>query len=357
MNAITGRAGFSDPTVKVGDIPLSRFLAAAQAPDQRAAADYLGNGAIEVNMYETEIADIIRRESVFLNRVDRVPANGHPHRFFDQSAIATAAFTNPRSIAPSATSPTRNEDAVYIKAIAGQTNFGLFDVDVTRMQGQFAYVEAKDIEDITSGIIVTSAAAAWNGTASAISDSTTQSYCGLLTQITNQYTIGLGASIIDGLKAKVAAMVANQTYKVRPSAIYVNPILADLIDQEAKAAHIELPNVTVAGVVVTGLQTQAGLLPLVSEPYIPADASGSYGFAAPGSGNSNYFAAILDEKMIEMPVVTGGDGNMKPRIFQLGLLSGLQGQYVGILFDAVVAKLPAYGHAVVAVVRPTVTAI
>jgi hypothetical protein len=32
----------------------------------QAAADFLGNGAIEINKYESEIYDIIRRTSVFL---------------------------------------------------------------------------------------------------------------------------------------------------------------------------------------------------------------------------------------------------------------------------------------------------
>jgi hypothetical protein len=72
-----------------------------------------------------------------------------------------------------------------IKAITAQTNFGLFDVDVTRMQGQFAYLEAKDIEDITSGIIVTEASAVWNGTDTSLTTPTTIQYVGLLTQITN----------------------------------------------------------------------------------------------------------------------------------------------------------------------------
>lgn len=340
-------AGFAGGDAQVNGVPIQRLLA---------SADFLGNGAIEVNRYETEIVDIIRRESVFLNRNEFSPANGHPHRFFDQSAIATGGFTDPRSISPSASGPTRNEKAVYLKAVTGQTNFGLFDVDVTRMQGQFAYLEAKDIDDITSGIVVTEASAVWNGTATAISDSSTQSFCGLLTQITNQATIALGASIIDGIKAKVASMMANTTEAPRPTAVYVNPILNDLIDREAKAAHIELKTMEVAaGVVVTAINTQAGVLPLIPDPYLPATTDTSYGFSSPGSGNSNYFAVILTERMVELPVVHGADGNLRPRIFQLGLLAGLQGQYVGIHFPAIVAKRPATAHAVVAVVRPTVT--
>jgi hypothetical protein len=34
------------------------------------------------------------------------------------------------------------------------------------------------------------------------------------------------------------------------------------------------------------------------------------------------------------------------------LLSGLQGQYVAIKFDAIIAKGPGYAHQIVCVVRP-----
>jgi hypothetical protein len=53
-----------------------------------------------------------------------------------------------------------------------------------------------------------------------------------------------------------------------------------------------------------------------------------------------------------MPVVHGGDGNLNPRLFQLGLLAGLQGQYVGILFDALIVKGATYAHRLVQVLRP-----
>ena len=36
--------------------------------DLRAAADFLGNGAIEINRYEAEIYDIVVRKSVFKSR-------------------------------------------------------------------------------------------------------------------------------------------------------------------------------------------------------------------------------------------------------------------------------------------------
>lgn len=326
--------------------------ATAQFQSMKAAADTLANGAIEVNMYEQEIADIVRRDSVFLSRVESPPATGAPHRYFEQTAIVSGGFTDPRNITPSAGGPTRVERSAVIKAITGQTNFGLFDVQVTQQQGQFAYVEAKDVNDIISGIVTTAAAAVWNGTDTSLTTPTTTQYMGLLRQITNTSQIAIGASIIDGIKAKVASIVANPTYKVKPTAIYINPILGDYIDREAKAGAIKLTEVVVGGVTVSALETQAGRLPLITEAFLPATTDNSYGFTAPGSGNSNYFAVIVTESWIEMPFINP-NGSKDPQLFQLGLLSGLQKQMVGVWFNTVIAKGPSYAHAVVAVTRPT----
>ncbi|MBM7045434.1 hypothetical protein [Rhizobium lusitanum] len=321
--------------------------------DISAAADFLGNGAIEVNRYEDEIVDLVRRESIALQRFDAVPATGHPHRYFEQTAIATAAFTDPRAISPTPSGPTRVERAAFIKALTAQTNLSLFDVDVTRMQGQFASVEAKDIEDIVSAILIQEGTSVWNGNDTSLSSPTTIQYMGLLNQIpAGSVSVGAGASIIDGLKAQVAAMAANVTYRVRPTAIYLNPILGDYIDREAKAAKIELKEMVVAGVTVNAIETQAGRLPLIADPYMPTTTDTSFGYAAPASGFKNYFAVVTTEKEIEMPYVHGGDGNKNPRVFQLGLLAGLQGQYVAVHFNTVIAKAASYAHAVVLVVRP-----
>ena len=60
----------------------------AQFLDLHAAADFLGPGAVEINRYQTEITDIVRRRGVFGQRIRQVPATGHPSRFFEQTAIA-----------------------------------------------------------------------------------------------------------------------------------------------------------------------------------------------------------------------------------------------------------------------------
>jgi hypothetical protein len=322
----------------------------------RAAADFLGNGAIEVNKYEMEIVDLLRRNSIFLQRVDRRPATGQPHRYFEQTALATGAFTDPRNIVPAPTGPTRLERSAMVKAITAQTNFSLFDVDVTRQQGQFAYLESKDIEDILNSIIVTSAQNVWTGNDTSLVSPTTVQYTSILTQITLTAQIANGSSIIDGLKAEVAKLVADPLHVVRPTAIYVDPILADYLDREAKANQMTFDKIeVVAGVKVSSIQTQAGVLPLITDPFLslaetPAGTS-AFGFSAVPTGLKGYYAVIVTERNIEMPVVHGGDGNLNPRLFQLGLLSGLQGQYVGILFDAIIVKGFAYDHALVQVVR------
>jgi hypothetical protein len=242
-----------------------------------------------------------------------------------------------------------------IKALTAQTNLSLFDVDVTRQQGQFASVEAKDIADITNAIIVASASAVWAGTDTSLSLPTTIQYVGLLNQITTQSVVAPGASIIDGIKAQVAELVAQQGFVVRPSAIWVNPVLGDYIDREAKASQITFDKVEiVGGVQVSSIQTQAGMLPIISDPYIPTTAASTaaFGFSATPAGFKGYYAVVLMEPAVEMPVIHGGDGNLMPRLFQLGLLAGLQGQYVGVLFDCIIAKGAAYAHAVIQVQRP-----
>ena len=327
----------------------------AQIISLDAAADYLGTGAIEVPEFEREIFDIVRRSSVALQRIRQIPATGHPHRYFEQTAIAQAAAVDPRNISATATGPTRVERPAFIKAMTAQSNLSLFDKDVTEQQGQFAGVVAKDVDDIISSIEILRASMLWTGTDTSMSAPTTLQWMGGLNQVTQQFTVTPGASIIDGLKTAVANMVANSTYVVRPTAIYLNPLLADYIDQEAKATRITLDTVeVVAGVTVAAISTQVGKLPLIGDQFMPttAAATAAYGFSATPAGNKGYYAVILMEAEVEIPVISGKDFNPNPRLFQLGLTGNLSGQFVAAKFDTVVFKAASYAHAVVQVARP-----
>src|SRR3954453_6322573 len=127
-----------------------------QFMDLAAAADFMGPGAVEINRYQTEITDIVRRRGVFGQRIKQVPATGHPSRFFEQTDIASLtaanAFVDPRNIAPVVASPSRVERSVPLKALVAQLNYSQFDLEVGAQQQQFAYLQAKDLTDTVEGL-------------------------------------------------------------------------------------------------------------------------------------------------------------------------------------------------------------
>jgi hypothetical protein len=307
-----------------------------------AAADYIGPGAIEVPLYQTEITDMVRRRGVFGQRIKQVPATGHPSRYFEETAIpaaaASSAFVNPRSIAAPVVQPTRIENSVPLKALVAQINYNLFDIELGKQQSQFAYLQAKDLTDTVDGLLRTHDLALWNGTDTSLSSPTTPQYYGVAGQIAaggNSTTISTSQSIVDGLKSTIALMLANTNYGVRPTAIYANPVLLDLIDREMKAEFNVVLNTKPieGGLTVKTLSTQAGDIPLIPEWTL------SY-TGTPGSGSAVLPAYIVTEEMIEYHWL--GDSN--PRIFQLGLPGSLASQYVAVKFGAPVVKGASYAH-------------
>lgn len=310
--------------------------------DLNAAADFLGPGAIEINRYQTEILDIVRRRGVFGQRVRQVPATGHPSRFFEQTLInaptAAQAFVDPRNIVATVGAPTRIERTVPLKALVSQINYNLFDLEVGTQQSQFAYLQAKDLTDSVEGLLRTHDVALWNGNDTSLSVPTTLQYMGAIGQIEaggNTTTITTTESIVDGIKGVIAGMVASSSYEVRPTAIYANPVLLDLIDREMKAEFNVVLSTTeiTGGLTVKTLSTQAGELPLIPEWAVPYTGT-------PGSGTAVLPAYIVTEDLIEYHWLT--DPN--PRVFQLGLLGALASQMVVVKFGAVVVKGASYAH-------------
>ena len=314
--------------------------------DIHAAADYIGPGAIEVPLYQTEIFDICRRSSPFGQRIKQVPATGHPSRFFEETAIpnpGTSGFVNPRSIVPATVTPSRTELSVPLKAIVSQINYNLFDIELGDQQKQFAYLQAKDLVDTVSGVMVTHDIALWNGNDTSLSAPTTTQYMGAVAQIAaggNSATVGSTGSIVNGLRTAVATMCANTGFYVRPTAIYANPMLLDLIDQEMKAEFNVVLNTgpITGGISVKMLSTQAGELPLIPD--------WSLGYTGTiGSGSASLPAYIVTEDLIEYHWL----GDPTPRVFQLGLPNSLTYQYVAVKFGAVVVKGANFAHCLVTV--------
>lgn len=310
--------------------------------DIHAAADYIGPGAIEVPIYQSEITDIVRRRGVFGQRIKQVPATGHPSRFYEQTSIpspsASAGFVDPRNIVAPLVSPTRIERSVPLKALVSQINYNLFDSELAAQQSQFAYLQAKDLSDSVDGILRTHDIALWNGTDTSLSSPTTAQYFGAASQIAaggNTTTIGTSQSIVDGLKSTVAQMVANSSFAVRPTAIYANPVLLDLIDREMKTEFgIKLNSKEIMpGITFQVLSTQAGEIPLIPEWTL------SY-TGTPGSGSAVLPAYIVTEDMIEYHWLS----DPQPRIFKLGTPASLAQNYAVVKFGGLAVKGASYAH-------------
>jgi hypothetical protein len=310
--------------------------------DLHAAADFLGPGAIEINRYQTEITDIVRRRGVFGQRMKQVPATGQPSRFFEETAIASPtaaqAFVDPRNMVPTLQAPTRLERTVPLKALVSQINYNLFDMEVGTQQSQFAYLQAKDLADAVDGVLRTHDVALWNGNDTSLATPTTPQYFGAIGQIEaggNTTTITTSELIVDGLKSTIAEMVSSSSFDVRPTAIYANPVLLDLIDREMKTEfNVVLSTVQITGgITVKALSTQAGELPLIPEWALPYTGT-------PGSGTAVLPAYIVTEDLIEYHWLT--DPN--PRIFKLGLPNTLMTQSVVVKFGGMVVKGANYAH-------------
>jgi hypothetical protein len=188
------------------------------------------------------------------------------------------------------------------------------------------------------GILRTHDVALWNGNDTSLNTPTTPQYFGAIGQIEaggNTTTIGTTASIVDGLKSTIAQMVSSSSFDVRPTAIYANPVLLDLIDREMKAEF----NVVLSTADITGglrvktLSTQAGELPLIPEWAVPYT-------GVPGSGTAVLPCYIVSEDLIEYHWLT----DPMPRVFQLGLLGALASQMVVVKFGGIVVKGAAYAH-------------
>jgi len=342
-------ASFVNPRSK--DIPpaIIAGLARGAGATLEAAADYMGPGALEINRYKTEIRDMVRRRFPFGQRINITPATGQPSRYFEQLAIATAQFSDPRQLTTTPGQPTRVERVVSLKALTAQINYGLFDVEVTQQQGQFAYLEAKDLTDTVDGTLKLHDSNLWQGNDTDLMVTTSVQYFGVSGQIFTGNATVLGnttlvvpatGSLVDAIKLQVATMANRQDFETKPSAWYAAPLFNNLIDKEAKTFQLYFNQVEILpGVVVQAIPTQMGNLPIINDPSITV---------WPGGGAlSIYTGFIISEDMVEYHYLT----DPLPRVFQLGLLGNLAAQYVIVKFGAPIVIGATYAHTAITTTR------
>ena len=321
--------------------------------DIAAAAQIVAPGALIVDDFQKEITDALRRNSILDGRINYVPATGDFSTYYEQTELNGGQFVDPRNPSATAVSNARVPRTLKIKALTNQVNFGHYDLELARQQNNFPELRAKDLNDMINAITLTHGKALWRGTDTNLAEPTSLQYVGLAKQITNTFTIAEGASIVAGLRAQVAAMVASEKYELRPTAIYIDPIAHYYMEEEVRQA-VEAGTMTnpfdktvVAGIEVATILTSAGRLPIIPEPFILSEVNDS------DPTKTDYGVAILTEPMIEYHYV----GRRDVFLFELGTTSDLQMKYIGIKYGAPVAKGASYAHAYGYITRPTIAKI
>lgn len=300
-----------------------------------------GNGFVIVPVYEKEILDLTEKRGYLLRRMQTKPATGNPTQYFEKkAATATAAFQDPHALKVTTKyNVTRVAKAAFIKAITNEIEFTHFDREVANQQGLYNGLTTEDIRAMVTDLLMLQDAKVWTGNDTSLSESTTNEYVGLLTQITNTADVPDGTLICDYIRTKVAELAAKTDYDVRPSLIVVNPLTYDLIEQEEQGRENTVKGYEVeitAGIKVRGVMTCMGVLPIAPDPYLPIQ-DGTAG----DSGKKIHNIAILSENLLTRYYV----GSPVPRIFGFGLQDeSLNEKFMVLQYDCIVAKGAEYAH-------------
>lgn len=293
------------------------------------------------------VKDILSRETQMRSRIQTKPEGMETFRWVEQTGIArNAAFSDPRSIAPAQTnSPTRVEKLAKLKCITSRITYGFFDSALTR-NGTFSQILEQDMRDAVSDCLGTSNAAIYNGTDTSYGTPTTNQYFGIMTAITNTATFNTTDSIADQIGSQIAKMI-NKKFGVAksvPTAIYMNPLTADLMNkqEQAKDTNMRLfTNTIMPGAIVPMIQTMVGPLPVIVDPEIT--------LAANGTDPTKYDHKILivnENQITRHYFVDGNRSYGDPVVFKLGLTQTLADDYVIFMADNVVVNYPSVAHCI-----------
>ena len=324
----------------------SKFKAHFAAADT--VADYNQSHYIEIPKFQDVMVDLLNRDVTILKRIQSLPATGHPTRYWEQTKLPhNAKFVDVRNgeangkygVENLDTDYGRVERSAFLKAMTSRITFSMFDSELVRQQKDMDKLFDKDMNDMIVDFLKTQNDAIWNGKATSVMDSTSNEYCGLITQITDSMTVAnpfdlnteTGVFLFDVIRTKVAEALADTRMGGRVSALYANPVTIDyLVNSELARKNLRI-NVSADkidignGHLVPKIYTQAGELPLIPDPYIKV---------TDAEGKKNHVIVGLNESLVERHYLTSD----KPRLFKMGLGADLLDDYVAVLFDTVILK-------------------
>ena len=294
-----------------------------------------GNGFVHLPIWEDVILDMVGKRGTMLSRIQTKKATGNPTRYVEkQKTTQTATFQDPHALVKKTMfAPKRVDKSAFVKAITNEIEFSHFDREVGEQQNIFTGLTESDIRDMVFDLLTLQDSKLWTGSDTSLSESTTNEYVGLLTQLTHTGTIEKATPILDAVRTEVARLASQTDYDVRPSVIVVNPLTLDLIEQEEQARPNTVKQYEVeltGGIKVKGVMTAMGILPIITDPYLPLE-------------GTKHKVAILSENLLVRYYV----GSDKPRIFGFGIQDeSLNQKYMALQYDCIVAKGADYAHTI-----------
>ncbi len=309
------------------------------------AIDYQGPGALLTPKYQQEILDLTRKRGVLGRRINYIPATGQPSRYVELQPVTGGQYADPRDMTGvTPTVPQYTEHALWIRAITGRINYSLFDIEANKQFGNWKNLQARHLMEMMDAVLKTEDKALWIGKNNVDGSSTYENpyvIDGIITQLTAASAVDnvdQGTLIHRAIKTTVAEIMAQENYDVVPTAVYMNPLVLDMLENEQEDAGnfrrilSETETEVVPGVKVRSIQTAAGSLPVITDPLLEAkDGAG---------GTKDYPVVILTEPLVEYHWV----GSPNLQLFLLGREEGLASNYQACKFGAPIVKGAAVAH-------------
>ena len=304
---------------------ITHTLSQLRAVDQQQT---LANGAILVDDFDRMIFDEVLRRYPMWNVIEKRLAPGDFTNGFDQTAVAAARAANKRSMAYSATSPTRvARTPQEVKAIVNDLTLGMYDRSVYQQQGRrFGDLTAKDVRDAIVSCLREWARQFHLGD----DDSDALEYNGWREQLSNSealVTVAQETSVVKTIQERIVTMMNSTARDVRPTFINCNARVRQIIAQELRLAGDKLIIESLPGVGerVPFLDTAAGSLPLIVDPWntvLTGDSAVDKYPTLIGSGD--YISWQYVEPL--------GESGAEPKTFEIVMNNVLDSQFKTVMF-------------------------
>jgi len=309
------------------------------------AIDYQGPGALLTPKYQQEILDITRKRGVLGKRINYVPATGQPSRYVELQPVTGGQYADPRNMTGvTPTVPQYTGHALWIRAITVRINYSLFDIEANKQFGNWKNLQARHLMEMMEAVLKTEDKAWWIGKNNVSGSNTYENpyvIDGIITQLTTAGAVDnvdQDTLIHRAIKTTVAEIMAQENYDVVPTAVYMNPLVLDMLENEQEDAGnfrrilSETETEIVPGVKVRSIQTAAGSLPVITDPLLEAKDG--------ANGTKDYPVVILTEPLVEYHWI----GSPNLQLFLLGREEGLASNYQACKFGGLIVKGAAVAH-------------